>query len=83
VVPSVAFETLLTTGAPSPLDDEVVLVDAVLGGEEEPEPLELLPHAANASDAASAGTRNFIDDSIGTPSVKGNEIGGSQRLPGF
>jgi hypothetical protein len=58
VVPRVAFEALLTTTAPSPLDDELVFAGAA-ACEEEPELLELLPHAANVSDAASGRARNF------------------------
>ena len=64
VAPSVAFEALFTTATLSPLDGAVVVAGAVLACEEETELPELLPHAANASDAASAGTRTFDDESI-------------------
>src|ERR1019366_4469680 len=64
VVPSVAFEALFTTAAPSPLDDEVVVAGAA-ACEEEPELLELLPHAAKVSDAASGRARNFKAERIG------------------
>jgi hypothetical protein len=64
VAPSVAFAALFTTAALSPLDDDVVRAGVELACEEEPEPLELLPHAANASEAASAGMKNFKTERI-------------------
>jgi hypothetical protein len=64
VVPSAAFEALFTTTALAPPDDEVVLAGAVLACEEEPDLLELLPHPASASEATSAGRRNFKDERI-------------------
>src|ERR1017187_3743543 len=71
-VPSVAFEALFTTAAPSPLDDEVVFAGAA-ACEEEPELLELLPHAANVSDAASGRARNLRAERIGDSFGQGNE----------
>jgi hypothetical protein len=61
---SAVFEALFTTTALAPLDDEVVLAGAVLACEEEADLPELLPHAASASEAASAGRRNFKDERI-------------------
>jgi hypothetical protein len=62
VAPSVALEALFTTVALSPLDD--VLAAGAAACEEEPELLELLPHAASVSDATSAGTRTFKAERI-------------------
>jgi hypothetical protein len=59
------FDAVFTTVALSPLDEDVVLAGAVAACEEELELLELLPHAASVSDAASAGRRNFRAERIG------------------
>jgi hypothetical protein len=71
VVPNVAFEALFTSAALCPLDpplgDEVVPAGAALACEFEPElleVLELLPHAANVSDAASGRARIFSAECI-------------------
>jgi hypothetical protein len=48
----------------SPLDDEVVPAGGVALACEEPELLELLPQAANVSDAIRAGARNFKAERI-------------------
>jgi hypothetical protein len=64
VAPSVEFVALFTITALSPLGDGVVVAAGAAACEEEPELLELLPHAVNASDAASAGTRNFKAERI-------------------
>jgi hypothetical protein len=72
-VPSAAFDALFTTTTPAPPDDEVVLAGAVLACEEELDVLELLPHAASASEAISAGRRNFKDERIGDSFGQRNE----------
>ncbi|MGC2374427.1 MAG: hypothetical protein WA484_11200 [Solirubrobacteraceae bacterium] len=64
VVPSVAFEALFTTTALSPLDDDVVPAEVEAACDEGPEPFELLPHAANTSDAASTGMTSFKAECI-------------------
>ncbi|HWX87341.1 MAG TPA: hypothetical protein VNX67_04120 [Solirubrobacteraceae bacterium] len=61
-MPSLAFEALFTTTALPP-DDAVVGVGVELVCDEEPEPFEL-PHAANASDATSAGMQGFKAERI-------------------
>jgi hypothetical protein len=58
VEPNVAFDALFTSTAL--VLDEVELAGAVAACEEEPDVLELLPHAARVSDAANAGTNAFI-----------------------
>jgi hypothetical protein len=73
VAPSVAFNVLLTTAADPAADAELeepadeLDAAAVLACEEDPEPLELLPHAASVSDATSAGRRNFRVERIAAP----------------
>jgi hypothetical protein len=65
MVPSVAFDAVFTTASPSRLEDVVALAGVlVLACEEELELLELLPHAANVSDATRAGARNFRAERI-------------------
>jgi hypothetical protein len=75
VAPRVVFDAVLTTVDVPSLDDAEVLdcelgEAAVLACEEEPEPLELLPHAARVNDTARAGRRNFRIGRIGTPFAK-------------
>src|ERR1700682_477913 len=68
VAPNVAFEALFTSAALCPLDcslgDDVVLAGAGPACEVEPELLELLPHAAKVSDAASGTARIFRAERI-------------------
>jgi hypothetical protein len=84
VAPRVAFDAVFMTAAS--LGDAGVLAceleDAgALACEDELEPLELLPHAARASEAASEGRRNFRLVRIGAPLAKvGRDIGASQRF---
>ncbi|MFZ1156117.1 MAG: hypothetical protein WAN93_14565 [Solirubrobacteraceae bacterium] len=74
VAPSVVFDAVLMRAALSPLDDGLVLAGGVaLACEDEPELLELLPHAANVSDAIRAGARNLKAERIEKLLWSGNE----------